>query len=228
MKRFKVRKIKAAESSEHAGKRGVFDGDEMMGLADVEPDADDATVKNAEERFAQLLTDEGFEGQTEEQVRQTIRDGIQAKEREQKEISMRTLLSECIVGMGLDEDKAAGFLASGKVNEKDYKGAREAQRRVQKAIEEGRLLPRCGGQALRLFLSDKDLFRDLIEEGRPRLPLKPKGANRGPQSANEDFRAMVKARSEEKNIPYRQALSEVSREHPEMARAYMASTHSES
>ncbi len=229
MKKLKVRNIKAADSAEHAGKRGVFDEDgTMMGLADVEPDADDPKLKGAEERFAMLLTDYGFEGQNEDQVRAMIESGMRAQERDQKESSRKALLSECIIGMGLDEEKAANLLADGKVNKADYNAAREAQRRVGKAMQEGRLLPRNGGQALRLFLSDADLFKSLIEEGKPRLPLKPVGATRGAQTTSEDFLGMVKGRQEEKKCEYAVALSEVSREHPEMARAYRESVNAQS
>lgn len=229
MKKYTVRKIKAADSAEHSGKRGVFDDDgSMMGLAEVEPDEDDQRkLQAAEERFAQLLTDAGFEGQTEDEVRGMILAGVAAQERDRKESSMKTLLSECVVGSGLDEEKAANLLADQKVSKADYNAAREGQRRVQKAISEGRLLPRNGGQALRQFLSDPDLFKALVEERKPFLPLKPMGASRGPQTTSEDFLAMVNTYADEHKVPYRQALSEVSRQHPEMAKVYSDSIQSE-
>ncbi len=76
---------------------------------------------------------------------------------------------------------------------------------------------------MRLALSDAAAFKALIEDRPVRFALSPTGlADSASGSPAADFLAIVKAREAE-GKPYHVALSEVSRESPELYKAYTAS-----
>jgi phage I-like protein len=209
----------------------------------VEPDADDVQASEgvvivteaghrvakldpnverpAEERFAQYLSDIGFEGSTPEQVKGLLAAGARAAKREKQEASRQLLLTEVIAGGYVDTVKASEFLASGKLLSADFKAGMDAQARVERAIRDGRLLPRKRGEAIRLCLSEEQVFKSLVEEGVPVINLKPRGAAAGASGdPTQDFLTLVNARAAEKQIEYQVALSEITREHPDLYRQY--------
>ena len=200
------------------GKLEIFRGTESLGTIDAP-----APVP-AEEAFAQLLTDIGLGGRSADELKALLAAGERAVRKEAAEASRKILLDEVIVAGRVDTTKAADYLPKGKISSEDFKAALNAQERVDRVIAQGRLLPRLRGQATRLCLSDPETFKSLVEEGRPVLNLNPQGlAGEGATGdPTKDLPALARARAKEKNISYGAALSEISREHPQLAADYRA------
>lgn len=222
-KTMKNLKVMVLTEGEHAGKYGAFEGEEMIALAEVTLDDDTkARMKSGQESLEQLLSDLNLGEYTPEKLKSTLEDGIRFNEGRKERESREAVLSEILIPVGIDDDKLTDYAADGKVTKADAKAVREGNRRVKKALAEGRLLPRLQGNAIKLFLADEALFKSLVEEGHPVINLKPKGTTETGITGDvaHDLPIMADARAKEKNISYGQALSEISREHPDMWRLY--------
>ena len=220
-------KPKKIEAGEHAGKYGCYEGDALVGVME---EADLPVVHDgrfSDESFAAFLTDVGIpkEAHTPDKLKAMLMAGEAAQARAQAEDSRRLLLTEVIEGGKVNAVFAANYLAERKITPEDFKAGIAAERRVDGAIQAGKLLPRHRGEGIRLVLMETDSFKPFkafIEEGRPLVNLNPKGLAVSGSSGNAttDLVNLAKARMAEKNVPYSQALTEVSRENPQLAREH--------
>lgn len=208
----------------------IMDGSDQVGYvphsevknyakAHIEPDADD--VKTSEQQFAAFLSDIGLGGNSAESLKALLAAGQAAQSRDAKEQSRKLLLSDVIAGGYVDLAKGAGLVAEKRITAADFQDAINGERRLNKAIQQGRLLPRLREKGLSLVLSDPGIFKSLVEEGNPVINLSPTSVSSGltGDPAN-DFLAMVRARESENKVDYAQALSEITREHPDLYREY--------
>ena len=223
----KMLKPKKIEAGEHAGKMGCYDGENLVGMME---EADVLAcypgAKFSEESFAAFLTNVGIpkEAHTPDKLKAMLVAGEAAQKSVRAAESRRLLLTEVIVNGKVDSVVAANHLASGKISAEDFKAGIAAEKRVDGAIQAGKLLPRNRGEGIRLVLSETETFKpfeSFIERGKPLVNLNPRGIPQGSLGdATQDLRMLAKARAEEKKITFGQALSEVAREHPELAREH--------
>ena len=177
----------------HKGKIGVFDGEELIGIADGpegwEPkdgngDGDGNGTEAPQDQFAALS--------------ESIHDGK----------------------INLVE---AGKLAdAGRVRFSTILQAQEAERKVNAAVKAGKVLPKNRAHALKLALSDATGFSALVEQARPVVDLRRYGhAGGGEQpTAQQALMAEVNAYAKENKCSVSVALSEVTKRKPDLWREY--------
>lgn len=219
-------KPKKIEAGEHAGKFACYEGDTLVGMMEEADLLARESKPFTDESFAAYLTDVGIpkEAQTPDRLKGMLVAGEEAQKRAHKETSRQLLLTEVIVNGKVDATVAANYLAEGKITAEDFKAGIAAERRVDGAIQAGKLLPRQRGEGIRLALMETETFKPfktLIEDGKPLVNLNPKGlSSGGTGDATTDLRNLAKARAAEKNIPLSQALTEIGRENPQLAREH--------
>jgi phage I-like protein len=179
--------------AEHKGKIGVFDGEELIGIADGpegwEPkdgngDGDGNGTEAPQDQFAALS--------------ESIHDGK----------------------INLVE---AGKLAdAGRVRFSTILQAQEAERKVNAAVKAGKVLPKNRAHALKLALSDAAAFSALVEQARPVVDLRSHGHAGGGEAttAQQALMAEVNAYAKENKCSVSVALSEVTKRKPDLWREY--------
>lgn len=173
MKKYKVKKL---ADGEHKGKHGVFDdGGDMVGLAEIEPDAEEEK-ENQEKASEALLTEIGAT---------SAADAKALIERGRKVNIESALLSEAITERGrIDTVKLDELVDSGRVKPSATRRVLDAEAKVQAAFAAGKIHPQQLQRALRLCLSDAEAFNAFIAE-RPVTPdLNVVGASREAEGGN--------------------------------------------
>ena len=177
----------------HKGKIGVFDGEELIGIADGpegwEPkdgngDGDGNGTEAPQDQFAALS--------------ESIHDGK----------------------INLVE---AGKLAdAGRVRFSTILQAQEAERKVNAAVKAGKVLPKNRAHALKLALSDAAAFSALVEQARPVVDLRSHGHAGGGEAttAQQALMAEVNAYAKENKCSVSVALSEITKRKPDLWREY--------
>lgn len=173
MKKYKVKKL---ADGEHKGKHGIFDdGGEMVGLAEIEPDAEEKK-EETEKASEALLTEIGATSAADAKV---------LIERGRKVNVESALLSEVVTEKGkIDTMKLDELVDSGKVKPSATRRALEAESKVQSAFNAGKIHPAQLQRALRLCLSDPEAFGAFIAD-RPATPdLTVQGAYRAAEGGS--------------------------------------------
>jgi phage I-like protein len=208
----------------HLGKIGVFDGDDLLGVADDGPDGwvkkgngdGNGDGKKASEVFASEV---GMPGKSPAEIAALVKLGIEAASN--TATTFNTLWPAVHDGhINLSE---AGALADqGKVKFSTIMLAQEAERKVDTAVKAGKILPKNRQHALRIALSDAAAFAALVEEARPVVDLRSHGhAGGGEQpTAQQALMAEVNAYAKENKCSVSVALSEVTKLKPELWREY--------
>jgi hypothetical protein len=203
---------------EQKGKIGVFDGEELIGIADRpegwEPKAGKGEdVKKLAELFA---TEIGLPGMSFGDIAAMVKRGAEAPQ------DQFAALSESIHEGRIDLLEAGKLADAGRVTFSTILRAHEAERKVDAAVKAGKVLPRNRGHALKLALSDAAAFSALVEQARPAVDLRSYGhAGGGEQpTAQQALMAEVNAYAKENKCPISVALSEVTKSQPDLWRQY--------
>ena len=203
---------------EQKGKIGVFDGEELIGIADRpegwEPKAGKGEdVKKLAELFA---TEIGLPGMSFGDIAAMVKRGAEAPQ------DQFAALSESIHEGRIDLLEAGKLADAGRVTFSTILRAHQAERKVDAAVKAGKVLPRNRGHALRLALSDAAAFSALVEQARPAVDLRSYGhAGGGEQpTAQQALMAEVNAYAKENKCPISVALSEVTKSQPDLWRQY--------
>ena len=98
----------------------------------------------------------------------------------------------------------------------------EVDRAIEDAVRTGKILPRRRDDWRRIALADLPSFRRIVAEQKPQVPLRPVGfSGAAPQGGSQvQVKLLAEQRMRERGISFGQALSEISREQPELAREY--------
>ncbi|HET7840760.1 MAG TPA: phage protease, partial [Terriglobia bacterium] len=119
-------------------------------------------------------------------------------------------------GAFLSEAEAAGKSVSAL---EIFRG--EVDRELEDAVRTGKILPRRRDDWRRIALADLPAFRRIVADQKPLVPLKPVGfSGTAPEGAQIQVKLLAEQRMRERGISFGQALSEISREQPELAREY--------
>lgn len=161
----KTYKVKKLADGEHKGKHGVFDGDTMMGLGEIEPDAQQAS----EARVAVLS--EIAPGKTIAEAKVLVERGA-AVNQESK------LLSEIVSDKGkIDTVKLDDLTDSGRVKPSATRRAMEAESKSQAAFAAGKIKAADLQAATRLALSDADAFERFVAGANAQVDLTEHGCS---------------------------------------------------
>ncbi len=119
-------------------------------------------------------------------------------------------------GAFLSEAEAAGKSVSAL---EIFRG--EVDREVEDAVRSGKILPRRRDDWRRIALADLPAFRRIVADQKPLVPLRPIGfSGTAPEGAQIQVKLLAEQRMRERGVSFGQALSEISREQPELAREY--------
>ncbi len=207
---------------EHRGKIGVFEGEELIGVADSlegwEPEGDNGEGKGTDNKTpAEAFASEiGLPGMPLADIADLVKRATEAPE------DQFAVLSESIHDGRLNLQEAGKLADAGRVRFSTILKAQEAERKVEAAVKAGKVLPRNRGYALRLALSDTGAFAALVEHARPVVELRSYGhAGGGEQpTAQQALMAEVNAYAKENRCSVGAALSEVTKRQPDLWRAY--------
>jgi hypothetical protein len=200
------------------GKIGVFDGEELIGVADgaegweaKHGDGEDA--KKLAEVFASEI---GLPGMSFVDIAALVKRGIEAP------LDQFAALSESIHDGRINLLEAGKLADAGRVSFSTVLRAQEAERRVDAAMKAGKVLPKNRAQALKLALSDAAVFNALVEQARPVVDLRSHGhAGGGEQpTAQQALMAEVNAYAKENKCSLSVALSDITKRNPDLWRQY--------
>ena len=200
------------------GKIGVFDGEELIGIADglegwSGKHGDGGDVKKLEEAFASEI---GLPGMSFVDIAALVKRGIEAP------LDQFAALSESIHDGRINLSEAGRLADAGRVSFSTILRAQEAERRVDAAVKAGKVLPKNRAHALKLALSDAAVFSALVEQGRTVVDLRSHGhAGGGEQpTAQQALMAEVNAYAKENKCSLSVALSDVTKRNPDLWRQY--------
>ena len=207
---------------EHKGKIGVFDGEELIGIAsppegwepkDGEGDGNGRDSKKLAELFA---TEIGLPGKSFVDIAAIVRRAMEAPQ------DQFAALSESIHDGRLNLVEAGKLADAGLVRFSTILKAQEAERKVEAAVKAGKVLPKNRAHALKLALSDAGTFSALVEQARPVVDLRSHGhAGGGEQpTAQQALMAEVNAYAKDNKCSIGVALSEVTKRKPDLWQAY--------
>jgi hypothetical protein len=209
-------------SSEHKGKIGVFDGEELIGVADGPEgwapkggngDGDGEHSQKLAELFAAEL---GLPGKSFADIAALVKRGSETPP------DQFAALSESIHEGRINLREAGKLADTGRVRFSTILQAQEAERKVEAAVKAGKVLPKNRLHALKLALSDAAVFAALVEQARPVVDLRSYGhAGGGEQpTAQQALMVEVNAYAKENKCSLGVALSEVTKRKPDLWREY--------
>jgi phage I-like protein len=207
---------------EDKGKIGVFDGEELIGVApppegwgpkDGEGDGNGKESEKLAELFA---TEIGLPGKSFVDIAAMVKRGREAPQ------DQFAALSESIHDGRINLLEAGKLADAGRVKFSTILQAQEAARKVEAAVKAGKVLPKNRAHALRMALSDVAAFAALVEQGQPVVDLRTRGhAGGGEQpTAQQALMAEVNAYAKENKCSVSVALSEVTKRQPELWQQY--------
>ena len=207
---------------EYKGKIGVFDGEELIGVASPpdgwEPKDEDGDGNGQEgKKLAELFASEiGLPGKSLVDIAAMVKRGTEAPQ------DQFAALSEAIREGRLDIVEAGKLADAGRVRFSTILRAQEAERKVEAAVKAGKVLPKNRAHALRVALSDATAFGALVEQAQPVVDLRTHGhAGGGEQpTAQQALMAEVNAYAKENKCSVSVALSEVTKRQPDLWQAY--------
>jgi hypothetical protein len=207
---------------EYKGKIGVFDGEELIGVAsppegwepkDGEGEGNGRDSKKLAELFA---TEIGLPGKSFVDIAAIVRHAMEAPQ------DQFAALSESIHDGRLNLVEAGKLADAGLVRFSTILKAQEAERKVEAAVKAGKVLPKNRAHALKLALSDAGAFSALVEQARSVVDLRSHGhAGGGEQpTAQQALMAEVNAYAKENKCSIGVALSEVTKRKPDLWQQY--------
>jgi hypothetical protein len=207
---------------EYKGKIGVFDGEELIGVADGpegwEPkDADGDGDGGDSQKLADLFATEiGLPGKSLADIAALMKHGTEASQ------DQFAILSESIHDGRINLLEAGKLADAGRLSFSTILKAQEAERKVEAAVKGGKVLPKNRAHALKLALSDAAAFAALVEQARPAVDLRSYGhAGGGEQpTAQQALMAEVNTYAKENKCSIGVALSEVTKRKPDLWQQY--------
>jgi hypothetical protein len=217
--------------AEYKGKIGVFDDEELIGIADG-PEGWEPKDGNGEgegngpagrdgKKLAELFATEiGLPGKSLVNIAALVKRGTEAPQ------DQFAALSESIHDGKINLVEAGKLADAGRVRFSTILQAQEAERKVNAAVKAGKVLPKNRAHALKLALSDATGFSALVEQARPVVDLRSHGHAGGGEAttAQQALMAEVNAYAKENKCSVSVALSEVTKRKPDLWREYSEET----
>jgi len=213
------------------GHHGIFDGDAMLGYVDANDlrehvkqngdDFDDLFATDASEQLAERLG--VATGTTFAEVKRLVGLGRTSESAELGEASRRLLLTEAVKEGKLDNLKASQLARANQITLADYIAASEAEKAIDAAVKEGKILPRDRAFFFSDALARPQEFSEWVKNAIPVLKLGTTGIGAGqPMSVDDEVRVRTEKLMEDKKVPYAKALKQVLASDTQLARRYHA------
>jgi hypothetical protein len=205
---------------EYKGKIGVFDGEELIGVADGpegwEPKDADGDGEDSQKLADLFATEIGLPGKSLAEIAALMKRGTEAPQ------DQFAILSESIHDGRINLLEAGKLADAGRLSFSTILKAQEAERKVGAAVKAGKVLPKNRAHALKLALSDAAAFVALVEQARPMVDLCSYGhAGGGEQpTAQQALMAEVNTYAKENKCSIGVALSEVTKRKPDLWQQY--------
>jgi Mu-like prophage I protein len=219
--------IKKLTDGDHAGHHGIFDGDDMKGyVTDGDFQKHSARFCNCDhaDRASEIgasavrtFTEAiGAKGKTQEEVRELVAAG--------SKLSPADLFTETTTEGVFDRRKAARLTDRGKLTHEQFIQIDEVGQAVDQAVCAGKVLPALRGAAMKLALSDRAAFDELMKAAKPIVDMEVRGGTEGRPStagtASEEIEELVAVYLSEHKLErarhYRDALQTVTEKNPEL------------
>jgi hypothetical protein len=232
-KRLSIRRL---TEGPNAGHHGVFYGDELVGymtdedfchyarkhLAGAggnggEADGDSAGLSAM---FAERV---GASGAALEDIHGLVECGRRAQARELEASARALILSEVVRDGRLRMDRALELARDQKISLADYVAVEAAERALDRAVAEGKILPRDRHFFFRDALERPREFNDYVERATAVLRLGSEGIGSGePVPVDQEVDRGVRRLMSEQKISYGKALKALFRENPALEARYRA------
>ncbi len=210
----------------HLGKIGVFDGDELMGVAEAGPDG---WEKKQDETEAKAKACELFASEVGLTGKSLVDIAAMVSMGKKHAASSATVFEAIEPALDADGRIALSEVASlgdkGRLSLGTILKAQEGERLVNEAVRQGKVLPKNRKAALKLALSDGAAFATFVQAARPVLDLRSLGNPEGgevPTSIGDRLMTEVNAYAAEHKVSVAVALSEVTKAKPDLWRQYNA------
>jgi len=231
-KRLSIRRL---TEGPYAGHHGIFFGDELVGYMTDEDfchyaqkhlagNATGADAASDASRLSTLFAERvGAGGAGLEDIRGLIDCGRQAQAREQEASARALILSEVVRDGRLHVQRALELARDQKISLADYVAVQAAERALDQAVAQGKILPRDRHFFFRDALERPREFNDYVERAAAVLRLGSDGIGSG-ESVPIDQEVDVGARRlmSEQKISYGKALKALFRENPALEARYRA------
>ncbi len=190
-----AKKLTLKKQSDAMGKRSVFDDETELGEIDFEDlDLDD-------EEFEELAARRG----------RKLEDDDATDLMRESHVARNVLLSEAVRGGRLDNAKAALLAREGKITLADYIAAQDAQKAIDHAVTQGKMLPRDRAFYFHDALERPREFAEWARHAPRVVMLDSIGLGSGSiLNVDEEVNARVRdAQKEDPNLSYGQAFVKV-------------------
>lgn len=225
VKRLSIRKL---SEGPQAGHHGVFYGDELVGyMTDADflkyaqkhlPAAIPPTDAGLSELFAERV---GAAGAALEDLRGLIEAGRRSQAREGEASSRALILSEVVRDGRVRAERAIELARDQKITLADYVAVQAAERAIDRAVTEGKILPRDRHFFFRDALERPREFAEFVERATPAVRLGSEGIGSG-EAVPVDQEVDLGARRvmSEQKVSYGKALKLLFRENPALEARY--------
>ena len=174
--KFSIRKIKAEDKVGHMGHHAIMHGGKLAGyishgdmmahakMCGAEVGRSAGTMKASDEQLEELIHEQTGRPLTLAETVRYVEVGINAGSDESRKKSRKILMTEGIDDTGkLDRRKVRRLFATGKIEATDLADFEDACEDVEKAIAEGRFLPKQRAFLVELHLSNPEALAKLTE-----------------------------------------------------------------
>jgi Mu-like prophage I protein len=234
MKRLSIRKL---EDGPHAGHHAVFCGDDLVGYMTDEdfskyaqkhlPGAGGAVAGQGPRETAALSTlfaeRVGVSGACLDDIRGLVEAGRLAQAQQTEAASRALILSEVVRDGRVHPERALELARDQKISLADYVAVQSAERAIERAVGQGKILPRDGHFFFRDALERPAEFAEFVERAAPLVRLGFAGIGSGEAvPVDQEVDLGVRRLIGEQKISYGKALKVLFREHPALEARYRA------
>lgn len=237
MKRLSIRKL---EDGPHAGHHAVFCGDDVVGymtdedfckyaqkhLAGVANEGAGATNTGQAQRDTAALSTlfaerVGASGACLNDIRDLIEAGRLARAHQTEASSRMLILSEVVRDGRVRPERALELARDQKISLADYVAVQSAERALERAIDQGKILPRDRHFFFRDALERPREFAEFVERAAPLLRLGSEGIGSGEAvPIDQEVDLGVRRLMGEQKMSYGKALKALFRENPTLEGRY--------
>lgn len=233
MKRLSIRKL---SEGAQAGHHGVFYGDDLVGYMTDEdfckyarkhltPEAADPVGSDGSETAAGLsmLFAErvGATGAALDEIRELVESGRRAQARDQEASARALILSEVVHEGRLRTERALELARDQKITLADFVAVQAAERSLERAVAEGKVLPRDRHFFFRDALERPREFSEFVERAAPVVRLGSEGIGCGEaMPVDQEVDLGARRLMSEQKLSYGKALKALFRENPALESRY--------
>lgn len=233
MKRLSIRKL---SEGAQAGHHGVFYGDDLVGYM-----TDEDFTRYAQKHLAAQAGEQGAADGSEtaaglsmlfaervgacgaglDEIRELVESGRRAQTRDQEASARTLILSEVVRDGRLRTERALELAREQKITLADFVAVQAAERSLERAVAEGKVLPRDRHFFFRDALERPREFSEFVERAAPVVRLGSEGIGCGEATpVDQEVDLGARRLMSEQKLSYGKALKALFRENPALESRY--------